>query len=135
MARRKIYTAEDAKYVKHLYNRMYYLKSKITDSNDVQKWGFRYSGFRTTFKALYDQRALTDDECYALKDLWGDEPHTYDTDDFRQVAVDHSDDYRDLINDISERLDYGSIDDYEKWIEYDTAKFIYDEYRRLAKEI
>lgn len=135
MARRKIYTAEDAKFVKHLYNRMYYLKSKITDVKDNNDWGFKYSGFNTTFKSLYDARSLTDDECYALKDLWGDEPHTYDTDDFRQVAIDHPDDYRELINDISERVGYGSIDNYERWLEYNTAKFIYDEYRRLAKEI
>lgn len=132
MARRKIYTAEDAKFIKHLRNRMYYLNKKMAD------WNYKYM-MAVTFKNIRDQ--LSEDEAYALLDIFSDDTLYYAT-DFRQVAIDEGDDStRNFIDKISRRLGYGSIDDYEQRdvmrqsteSSLESTKFIYDEFRRLAK--
>ena len=132
MARRKIYTAEDAKFIKHLRNKIYYNTKKLED------WNFKYM-MQITFKNIRSQ--LSDDEAYALLDIFSDDRLYYMT-DFRQVAIDEGDpSTRAFINSISVRLGYGSIDDYENRQATATditniiqsTKFIYDEFRRLAK--
>lgn len=132
MARRKIYTAEDAKFIKHLRNKIYYNTKKLED------WNFKYM-MQVTFKNI--RSLLSDDEAYALLDIFSDDRLYYMT-DFRQVAIDEGDpSTRNFINTISVRLGYGSIDDYEsrQTIADDitdvieSTKFIYDEFRRLAK--
>ena len=132
MARRKIYTAEDAKFVKHLRNKMYYLNRKLAD------WNYKYM-MAVTFKNIRDQ--LSEDEAYALLDIFSDDDLYY-VKDFRQVAIDEGDEStRNFIDAISRRLGYGSIDAYEQkdTVKQDaesaleSTKFIYDEFRRLAK--
>lgn len=137
MARRKIYTSEDAKFIKHLRNRMYYISNTV-----MPRWHERYD-FAITFKNIRSKLGDLDssDPWHPLIELWSNHKDSWDMIDFRQAAIDYPS-YRGIINDVSKTLGYGSIEEYEQRdvtiqdieSEANTAKFIYNEFRRLAKE-
>ena len=137
MARRKIYTDEDAKFIKHLRNRLYYINNTM-----MPRWYERYD-FMITFKNIRGKLGSlsSSNSWHPLIELWSNNSDSWDTIDFRQAAIDYPD-YRDLIDEISKTLGYGSIEEYDQRDvtlqnienEANTAKFIYDEFRRLAKE-
>lgn len=131
MAKRKIYTAEEAKFVKHLRNKMYYYNKKLAE------WNERYM-LPITFKNIRSE--LTKDEAYTLLYLFKD-PDAYYVKDFRAVAVEEGGNMQDFISGISVRLGYGSVDEYtqsqargqELQNTVDTTTFIYNEYRKLVR--
>ena len=131
MAKRKIYTAEDAKFIKHLRNKMYYYNKKLAE------WNERYM-LPITFKNI--RSVLTEDEAYVLLYLFND-TDAYYVKDFRAVAVEEGGYMQDFISKISVRLGYGSVDEYVKsqargqelQNTVDTTTFIYNEFRKLAR--
>lgn len=102
--RPKKYTEREKKLVKHFRNQIYYYGRKLAAHN------FKY-GYSLSLKSIRNK--LSREEAYVLLDIFNDDD-TYYNKDFRQVAVDEGGGVRDLLDRVSKRLGYGSIDEYEK---------------------
>ena len=125
MGRRKIYTAEEKKLIKSYRNKIYYygrkLKDMMASANNQMPGGFAFRyDYKISFHNIRQAIGPIDDSKDKegiLLPLFRDDS-TYYFEDFRQVGIDEGGDTRDVIDEISQRLGYGSLEDYEKQQKY-----------------
>ena len=98
------YTAAERKLLKHYRNQIYYYGRRLAAHT------FKY-GYSLSLKSIRNN--LSKSEAYVLLEIFNDDDSYYNK-DFRQVAVDEGGGIRDLLNKVSQRLGYGSIDEFEK---------------------